>query len=91
MHRIILTHCHKVLRTLPYNCQLNPIELAWSDVKRMLREQKMDQNLEVNIIRAKNILEAYTSDSWKRHVGLVEKLEKMYWDGDLQFGDDIWR
>ncbi|CAG7723442.1 unnamed protein product [Allacma fusca] len=76
---------HLVLRTPPYNCQLNPIELVWSDVKRLLREQNTDQNLEANIIRARNILQTYTSDSWKRHVGHVKKLEQLYWDGALQF------
>ncbi|CAG7667467.1 unnamed protein product [Allacma fusca] len=84
-HSVTRKHGHKVLRTPPYNCQLNPIELVWSDVKRLLREQNTDQNLEANIIRAKNILQTYTADSWKRHVGHVKKLEQLYWDGDLQF------
>ncbi|CAG7821579.1 unnamed protein product, partial [Allacma fusca] len=74
-----------ILRTPPYNCQLNPIELVWSDIKRMLREQNVDQNLGANLLRAKHVLQTYTADSWKSRFRHIKRLEQMYWDGDLQY------
>lgn len=33
---LALKHNHMVLRTPPYHCELNPIELIWSQVKVLL-------------------------------------------------------
>ena len=29
---------HEVVRLPPYHCELNPIELAWSQLKRFIKE-----------------------------------------------------
>ena len=31
---------HEIVRLPPYHCELNPIELAWSQVKRCIKEDK---------------------------------------------------
>ncbi|CAG7827108.1 unnamed protein product [Allacma fusca] len=76
---------HKIVRLPPYNCDLNPIELVWADVKRKLREQNTDQNIQANVIRAKSVLQTYDAASWRSHIQHVKKLEETYWHGDLEF------
>ena len=32
---------HEVVRLPPYHCELNPIELAWSQVKRYIKDNSL--------------------------------------------------
>ena len=34
-------HCHTVVKLPPYMCDLNPVELAWSEVKNYFHENNM--------------------------------------------------
>ncbi|XP_034187268.1 uncharacterized protein LOC117607556 [Osmia lignaria lignaria] len=80
---ILKVHGHNALRLPPSMSDLNPIELAWSQVKKKLREKKIfvssSSELERYIMEAINEV---TQKDWKNFCEHVEKLEGDYWRKD---------
>lgn len=76
-----------VLRTPPYHCEFNPIELAWSSVKRYVKTN----NTTFKLLDVKKLLiegvNYCTPEMWKNFVQHVIKIEDMFWSVDLTVDD----
>nr|CAH7720961.1 unnamed protein product [Callosobruchus chinensis] len=72
------------LRTPPYMCELNPIELAWAKLKFIVRSYNITGDF--NITRLKEItVEAMSSismDYWKKICQHVKDIEDQFWEHD---------
>ncbi|XP_076545701.1 uncharacterized protein LOC143305550 [Osmia lignaria lignaria] len=77
------SHGHSVLRLPPYMCELNPMELAWSKVKRKIRERNTSL-LSSNELRmyAEEAVNEVTSADWHNFCKHTEKIEAEYWQKD---------
>ena len=65
-----------VLRLPPYHCMLNPIELAWAQLKRAVRRMNTEPTNPTSVI--KHIHEAVknvTQENWSNFVRHVIRLE----------------
>lgn len=62
-----------ILRLPPYNCDLSPIELVWNDVKYAVKISNIDQNINNVVERAKQVMENYDTEKWKKHVQHIQK------------------
>lgn len=73
---------HTVLRLPPYHCELNPIELVWSQVKGHVsannRSFKVDEVMKLTCEGIQNVSVA----SWDKCVAHVIKEEKKMWELD---------
>lgn len=52
---------------------MSPVEQVWNDVKYDVKVSNIDQNLNKVIERAKNIMENYDVEKWKKHGKHIEK------------------
>ncbi|XP_050516676.1 uncharacterized protein LOC126891544 [Diabrotica virgifera virgifera] len=72
----------KLLRLPPYQCELNPIELVWSEIKRVLARHNTNFKKE----EVENLIhEAYsqvTPQKWNNYVQHVISVEKRMWNID---------
>ncbi|XP_034194909.2 uncharacterized protein LOC117611102 isoform X1 [Osmia lignaria lignaria] len=77
-------HNHNALRLPPYMYyELNPIDLAWTQIKRKLREKNLfvlsSDDLETFTVEAINEV---TQIDWQNFCEHIEKLEEEYWQKD---------
>lgn len=88
---LLREHGHTVLRLPPYMCDLNPIELAWSKVKRLVREQNVTGALCLTRLKDLTIsaVNAVTKEDWVGYVSHVKKIEADYWKKDGILEDTI--
>ncbi|CAG7724895.1 unnamed protein product [Allacma fusca] len=78
---------HEIVRIPPYQCELNPIEEVWKDIKHELKKQNIDQNINNQYERAKVILPTYSKEKSAAHVSHIKKLERNYWEMDGFFDE----
>ena len=74
---------HEVVRIPPYHCELNPIELCWSQVKGYIKEH----NKEFILTAVKRLTyEGFNkvgAAEWKKNIEHVKrKAEDYYWEAD---------
>lgn len=60
-------------RLPPYNCDLNPIEGVWNDVKHAVRKQNTQQNVQTITDIAKKVMLEYPIEKWQAHVRHAER------------------
>lgn len=73
---------HKVLRLPPYHCDLNPIELIWSLLKRRIAEKNVGQEAGNIVNITEEAFSTITREEWKKECEHVKKIEdKYYADG----------
>ncbi|XP_060855338.1 uncharacterized protein LOC132933017 [Metopolophium dirhodum] len=76
-----------VLRTPPYHCELNPIELAWSSVKRYVKTNNTTFKLpDVKKLLIDGVNQC-TPEMWKNCVEHVIKIEDRFWNVDITVDD----
>ncbi|XP_049797477.1 uncharacterized protein LOC126214874 [Schistocerca nitens] len=69
---------HQVVRSPPYNCDLNAIELAWAKIKRHVREHNISGDLAatnmLNLVDA--AFQSVTASDWKGYCRKDKKQKK---------------
>lgn len=76
-------HGMVVLRLPPYHCELNPIELVWSQVKGYVAKNNKTFNLKEVRQLLQEAINNISEENWKNCVKhVVEKEEPRYWDID---------
>lgn len=75
---------HSVLRLPPYMCDLNPIELAWAKVKRVVKEQNVKADLSLTNLEnaTKAAIESVSVIDWEGFTNHTLKIEQDYWEKD---------
>ena len=73
---------HEVLRLAPYNCDLNPIELIWAQVKSHVRQHNKTGHMNVVQELVTAAVEQVTQSQWASCCDHVIKAEEMYWKSD---------
>ncbi|XP_046684624.1 uncharacterized protein LOC124370383 [Homalodisca vitripennis] len=82
---------HAVLRLPPYMCELNPIELAWVKIKRVVKGNNIRGDLSLTKLEEAT-REAQSSVSkidWEGFTNHTLKLEQHYWEQDGLMEDAI--
>ncbi|XP_034194194.1 uncharacterized protein LOC117610667 [Osmia lignaria lignaria] len=74
---ILKLNGHTVFRLPPYMCELNPIELAWAQVKRTIRENNtLTLTASELAILTYKAIEEVTETNWENFSKHVEKTEE---------------
>ena len=73
---------HTVLRLPPYHCDLNPIELIWSQLKRCVAANNVTFKLPDVQQLAEGAFKTITAERWRSVCEHVKKIETKYWTRD---------
>ena len=80
---------HEVVRLPPYHCELNPIELAWSQVKHYIQNNKLFTLTAVEELTYGGI-DQVTVMEWKKFIEHVQsKFEEKYWFEDGLYEESV--
>lgn len=83
---------HKVVRLPPYNCDLNPIELAWAKIKYNFREHNVTGDMSKERLESlvKSAFLSVTAQDWEGYCKKVHQQEEEYWrrDGIMEIAID---
>lgn len=77
-----------VCRLPPYHCELNPIEMVWSQLKRHVAKHNVDFKVSKMQELINNAFTSITSGDWQNYCRHVEKVEDEMWRAD-ELQDDI--
>jgi transposase len=82
-------HGHTALRTPPYMCGLNPIELAWANIKHYLRSDNMAGDMSLKRLEelAREGLNRVTANNWSVFCQHVVSFKNEYWVKDSVMED----
>ncbi|KAG7300302.1 hypothetical protein JYU34_015890 [Plutella xylostella] len=72
-------HGHKVVRLPPYHCDLNPIELIWSVLKRRIAEKNVGQEANKIVQITEEAFASITKEVWQNECEHVIKVEEKYY------------
>ncbi|KAJ0175323.1 hypothetical protein K1T71_009464 [Dendrolimus kikuchii] len=75
---LLAQHGHKCLRLPAYHCDLNPIEMVWSSMKRkvaVINIEHKNQNMQKLITEAFNSIDV---SEWQKYCAHVNKIEEEY-------------
>jgi hypothetical protein len=82
VEELAAAHNVKILRTPPYHCELNPIEMIWAQVKGYVAANNKTFKLEdVRLLLEKGI-QNITPERWEKCVQHVIKEEDKMWNLD---------
>lgn len=80
---------HDVVRIPPYHCELNPIELVWSQVKGYVAANNTTFTLAGVEKLVHEGVTLVSADNWKRDCAHVECVEKEFWERDSEVESSI--
>lgn len=82
---IACEHGHRVLRLPPYYCELNPIELIWTQVKGYVRKRNsnLDQSIKQIEQLTREAIATVTQTDWINCINHTKKIENKYRNKDL--------
>ncbi|CAH2089450.1 unnamed protein product [Euphydryas editha] len=87
----VKSHGHIVVRLPSYMCDLNPIELAWAKIKRIVRGHHINSDL--SLIKLREVTELaisqVTEEDWRGFDDHVIVLEEHYWQRDGLIEDAV--
>lgn len=86
---LLKSHGHEVLMLPPYHCDLNPIELVWSQAKRKIASKNIGipANEMENLI--KECFESITPSDWKKYTDHILNIENKYKEKDGILANDL--
>ena len=73
-------HGHQVLRLAPYQCDLNPIELIWAQLKRYVCVRNVDGTLAGVRSLVEEAVAHISASDWAKCCAHVTRLEDEYWE-----------
>lgn len=76
-------HNKVILRLPPYHCELNPIELAWSVVKKHVRMNNTTFKLDDVHKLLRDGINQCTPVMWKNFIEHTKKGEEKFWNIDF--------
>ena len=79
---IIREHGHEILHLPPYHCELNPIELIWSQIKGYVARQNNAFKLKPVVKLVENAIAQISTFDWKRACEHTAKIEEEYKTND---------
>ena len=79
---IIREHGHEVLRLPPYHCDLNPIELIWSQIKGTVARRNRDFTLKGTISLTDQAIKEVKVPDWQNAIRHVESIVQQYIKND---------
>ena len=79
---IIREHGHEVLRLPPYHCDLNPIELIWSQVKGTVARRNRDFSLKSTAKLTDEAIKEVSVSDWNNAIAHVDKVVEQYMKND---------
>lgn len=80
---------HTVLRLPPYHCELNPIELIWSQMKGYVARRNTTWKLSDVKILLEEAINTITPKSWSDCIDYVKKIEEKFWILDGLLDEDV--
>ena len=66
---------HIVVRLPPYHCDLNPLELIWSQIKGKVARENNTFTVNAILDETKSAIAAVTKEDWKKCCKHVEQIE----------------
>ncbi|XP_050293753.1 uncharacterized protein LOC126734256 [Anthonomus grandis grandis] len=80
-NKIIKSHGHTPLRTPPYMCELNPIELAWAKVKYIIRSRNITGNFSLTTLKqiTEEAILLISREDWQKFSQHVRGVEDKFW------------
>lgn len=89
--KLLESHGHTVIRLPPYMCDLNAIELAWSKVKRFVRDHNTTGDTSLVKLQAivREAIKNVTAADWAGYYQHIIKLEEEYWVKDAVMEDAV--
>ena len=79
---IIREHGHEILRLLPYHCELNPIELIWSQINGYVARQNNFFMLKSVVKLVEDAIAQISTFDWRRACDHTAKIEEEYKKND---------
>lgn len=80
---IVREYGHEVLRLPPYHPDLNPIELIWSQVKKLIASRNLTYRLNDLVQIAENAFNDIEPHRWRSVCEHVQKVEQQYRAKDI--------
>lgn len=82
--RVIREHGHTPLRTPPYMCEFNPIEMVWSQLKHFIRSHNTTGEFSIKVLKelTEQAIASATPEDWQNYCRHVINIENSFWEKD---------
>jgi hypothetical protein len=84
-------HGHTVIWLPPYMCDLNPIELAWRQLKDYVRSHNTAGDMSLTRLQelVQEVIKGVIKEDWAGYCRYVTNIENSYWEKDTIMEDII--
>lgn len=82
---ILREYGHTPLRTPPYMCELNPIEMALAQIKNFIRDRNTSGDFGISKLRelVDEAIASVTPADWEKFCRHVVDIENKFWESDF--------